>query len=62
MATFELPEVTNAGRQRGGAELADTDDLGGALGLRAAANVLADLVVTPAQVFVELAPVLLATM
>ena len=58
VAALELLEVAHAGRQRRRTEFADADDLGRALGRRAGAHMLADLLVAPAQVLVELAPVI----
>ena len=58
VAALELLEVTHAGGQRRRTEFADPDDFGRTLGRRAAAHMLADLLVAPAQVLVEFAPMI----
>jgi hypothetical protein len=53
-----LLEVGDAGGQRRGADLADASDPCGLACSLVGTNMRADLLVAPAQVFVELAPVL----
>ena len=62
MTTLELVEVTHAGGERRGAELADSGDPGSALRRGARAHVVAHLAVAPAHVLVELSPVIKRTL